>query len=177
MSAMEWQVSFTLQAAAITAAEVMLVENFYDARAIDASGSMLPGTGQVQLGFGIRADRYDSALVTGHHFLLLYPDTDLSGLVVAAAVMTIAELERRAANPTMPVLIGTAEVAEILRVSRQRVHQLRLLPAFPPPLIQVAAGPLWDERAIRKFERTWTRTPGRPVTPKTARVNAAAQRV
>jgi hypothetical protein len=82
--------------------------------------------------------------------------------MIAAEVMTEDEYERRADAPTLPELVGASEVGTMLGVSRQRVHQLRDLTAFPAPLVEVAMGPLWDARAIEAFEREWSRRPGRP---------------
>ena len=81
---------------------------------------------------------------------------------VAVEAVTEAEHERRADAPTLPELVGASEVATLLGVTRQRVHQLREHPAFPTPLVEVAMGPLWDARAIEAFARAWSRRPGRP---------------
>jgi hypothetical protein len=32
---------------------------------------------------------------------------------------------------------------------------------FPPPMVQLAAGPVWLTDSIRAFERSWDRRPGR----------------
>lgn len=58
--------------------------------------------------------------------------------------------------------LGSSEVGALLGVSRQRVHQLhREHPDFPPPLVQVSMGLLWDEAAVEKFAQLWDRRPGR----------------
>lgn len=53
--------------------------------------------------------------------------------------------------------MGTAEVADMLGVSRQRVHQLAARPSFPKPVAVLAAGTIWRrvdiERWIRDTER------------------------
>lgn len=96
----------------------------------------------------------------------------------AAGVEVLAwpEMEYRAAQPTIPELLGAAEVGELLDVSRQRVHQLAQLPAFPEPLAHVRMGPLWAKSAIEAFARSWTRKAGRPAvaTPKGAVISAGA---
>lgn len=77
---------------------------------------------------------------------------------IRAARVVAGELVR----PSMPELLGATEVGELLEVSRQRVHQLKTEhPDFPAPLVEVAMGPLWDERAITRFARDWNRRPGR----------------
>lgn len=62
----------------------------------------------------------------------------------------------------MPELMSAAEIADELGVSRQRVHQLRELAAFPAPLADLRGGVVWDAAAIRKFAQEWERKPGRP---------------
>jgi hypothetical protein len=82
--------------------------------------------------------------------------------VLAVEAQTEAEHERLADAPTLPELVGASEVAGMLGVSRQRVHQLREHPSFPVPLVEVAMGPLWDARAVQAFAAEWDRRPGRP---------------
>lgn len=48
-------------------------------------------------------------------------------------------------------LVGVAEVAEILGVSPQRVHQLRKREDFPAPLVKLAAGYVWERVAIEQW--------------------------
>lgn len=81
---------------------------------------------------------------------------------IAIESTTFDEYERLANAPTLPVLLGAAEVGDLLGVSRQRVHQLTQHSEFPAPLVRVRMGPLWDEQAIKKFDREWVRKPGRP---------------
>jgi excisionase family DNA binding protein len=77
-------------------------------------------------------------------------------------VMTEDEYLRRSDEPTLPELLSAPEVADVLAVSRQRVHQLRSLRAFPKPLVELRTGPIWDARAIQRFASEWKRKPGRP---------------
>jgi hypothetical protein len=75
---------------------------------------------------------------------------------------TPAHLTPRAEAATMPELMSAAEIAELLRISRQRVHQLRRTAAFPAPLADLRGGAVWDAAAVRKFAEEWLRKPGRP---------------
>lgn len=68
----------------------------------------------------------------------------------------------RAEAPTLPRMVSSQEVAEMLHVTRQRVSQLRSNPSFPVPLLELRTGPIWNATAIEKFAREWTRKPGRP---------------
>jgi hypothetical protein len=85
-----------------------------------------------------------------------------SGPPVGLEVVTELEHARRAEAPTMPELMSAAEIADELGVRRQRVHQLRLNPAFPAPLAELRGGAVWDATAVRKFAEEWERKAGRP---------------
>ncbi|MDQ6526863.1 DNA-binding protein [Nocardioides sp. LHD-245] len=54
-------------------------------------------------------------------------------------------------------LMGVAEVAELLGVTRQRVTQLAKSASFPPPYDTLAMGPVWLKVDIE----TWARKTGR----------------
>lgn len=81
----------------------------------------------------------------------------------AAEAITETEADRRLTEPTIPALVSGVEAAEILGVSRQRVHQLAAEnPAFPPPVARLASGSIWLRSGVEGFARRWTRKPGRP---------------
>lgn len=86
-----------------------------------------------------------------------------TGEVAALEVLTAAEADRRLDEPSFPELVGAAEAAEILGVSRQRVHQLHTEnPRFPEPVVELRLGPLWLKASIDAFLRSWERKSGRP---------------
>lgn len=58
--------------------------------------------------------------------------------------------------------LGVTEVARELGVSRQRVSELRTSIAFPAPVAEIAAGPVWRGSSLKRFIDTWERKPGRP---------------
>lgn len=65
--------------------------------------------------------------------------------------------------PGLPKLLGVAEVAKRLDVSKQRAAELaRTHRLFPPPVAELASGPVWTAWQIGAFQRSWTRKPGRP---------------
>jgi hypothetical protein len=81
---------------------------------------------------------------------------------ISIEAVECGEYDRRAEEPTYPELMSAGEVAEELKISRQRVHQLAAENSgFPAPLYELAIGKLWSAHAIRGFDRTWTRKPGR----------------
>jgi hypothetical protein len=57
-------------------------------------------------------------------------------------------------------LVGVAEVAEMLDVSKQRVTQLARDPRFPEAWQLLASGPVWAKAAVQRFLEQWDRRPG-----------------
>lgn len=76
--------------------------------------------------------------------------------------ITREEVERRILEPLVPDLVGYAEIAEILSVSRQRAAQLGDRPDFPPAVVTTKAGPLRVRAAVEAWATTWERKGGRP---------------
>lgn len=73
------------------------------------------------------------------------------------------EWERFCADLELPkaiALVGVAEVAQMLGVSRQRASQLARDPRFPEPMHVLAAGPVWAKAAIDLFQQGWQRKSG-----------------
>jgi len=122
----------------------------------DATIANLPGD-------GVTVTMYDSgdpikAAATAR-------DAASSLLGTEPVALTVEDEERHinhASRPTLPRMMSAPEVAELLGVSRQRVHQLRATPTFPAPLYELRTGPIWDAAAIEHFATTWERKPGRP---------------
>ena len=80
-----------------------------------------------------------------------------------ADVMTDEFLEAELAHPDdTAILAGVREIAEMLKVSPQRVSELRHRPDFPAPVAELAAGPVWRVSSLRRFIQEWPRRPGRP---------------
>jgi len=58
-------------------------------------------------------------------------------------------------------LVGSAEIAEMLGVVRQYIHQLQQEdPTFPKPVATLSAGRIWDRADIVE----WARATGRAIT-------------
>ena len=64
--------------------------------------------------------------------------------------------------------LGVSEVAHELGVSRQRVSELRRSDAFPAPIADLSAGPVWKGSSLRRFIEGWERRPGRPPKDRSA---------
>ncbi|WP_416063467.1 hypothetical protein [Rhodococcus indonesiensis] len=101
--------------------------------------------------FSVILDDVAAALPSGH-------------IPLVVQVMTEDEWFRRADAPSLPELLSTPEVGELLGVTRQRVAQLRKSAAFPEPLFELRTGPIWAISAITNFAEKWARKPGRPAT-------------
>lgn len=49
-------------------------------------------------------------------------------------------------------LVGVAEIAEMLGVSRQRIHAIiKTDPSFPEPVAVLTAGKIWERSVIRRW--------------------------
>ncbi|HSH59428.1 MAG TPA: hypothetical protein VK988_07265 [Acidimicrobiales bacterium] len=96
--------------------------------------------------------------------------------VVRLEVMTVEELDADLAQATFPRLVGVAELAEILEVSRARASELaRSSSDFPPPTVRLASGPVWTEPSVRRFIEAWRRRPGpAPRSSRSAKPGAVA---
>lgn len=62
----------------------------------------------------------------------------------------------------MGPLLGVTELALLLGVSRSRASALGQRPDFPPPVADLASGPVWGLDAVNEFITGWERKPGRP---------------
>jgi len=80
---------------------------------------------------------------------------------VRIEVERVDEFERRLARGNAPALLGVAEVAEALDVSKQRVTQLMQAGSFPAPTARLRAGPIWRRASVAAFVRRWDRRVGR----------------
>jgi predicted DNA-binding transcriptional regulator AlpA len=51
----------------------------------------------------------------------------------------------------MDEVMGAAEIAELLGVSRQRVQQLVVRPDFPKPVARLTMGKVWNTEAVQAW--------------------------
>lgn len=56
-------------------------------------------------------------------------------------------------------LVGAFEIAGMLGVSRQRVHQLAVTSGFPWPVADLASGRVWKRQAVEEWARRTGRLP------------------
>lgn len=116
--------------------------------------------------FCVKADSPSRAVVSG--LRALRSGMRAAGIkssefkVSGAEIQSLEELDRKLMEPNVPDLIGVAELAKILEVSKQRVSDLARGHEFPRPIARLASGPVWKKSALARFIDFWTRRPGRP---------------
>jgi hypothetical protein len=82
------------------------------------------------------------------------------------SVLTTVRLEvyeelANAGQASAPELLGIAELAAMLGVSKQRASELARSAEFPRPRVTLKAGPVWTRASIVRYMATWQRRPGR----------------
>lgn len=89
-------------------------------------------------------------------------EDELAWSIVA---LTVRRADQPDDLPGLPKLLGLAEVATRLDVSKERATELaRTHPLFPPPLVELATGPVWTAWQIGAFEPSCTSEPAAPST-------------
>lgn len=85
-------------------------------------------------------------------------------LVRAQGVEALAQHDvvRQLQRSTVPQLVGNADIADMLGVTRQRAAQLADVDGFPPAVMTIKAGPLRVRDQVEDWARTWNRKAGRP---------------
>jgi hypothetical protein len=91
----------------------------------------------------------------------------IAGTADGVECMTSARFMGQALTPEVRRffdVVGTAEVAEILSISRPRLDRVRKThPDFPAPLAELRSGPVWGRAWIMEFDQGWERKrTGRP---------------
>jgi predicted DNA-binding transcriptional regulator AlpA len=65
----------------------------------------------------------------------------------------ILRLERNDVRPSRTLRL--VDVAELLGVTKQRVHQLSAESGFPVPVAEDVRGRLWDRRDVEAWAKEW----------------------
>lgn len=68
------------------------------------------------------------------------------------------------AGKRVAAVVGAGEIAQLLGVSRQRVHELaQTHDDFPEPIARLSGRtPVWDRAQVENWAKQWQRKPGRP---------------
>lgn len=154
-----WAVTMTLRG---TPSESTLME-LKDRLPWDGIVAAIPRLGQFTVTAIIEAPEVRTASDLAVRGILKMVRPHMVGGPLSVETVELGEYDRRANEPSVPEIVSSPEVAEMLGVTRQRVHQLLASNRrFPQPFMRLGSGPLWIADAIRKFEREWRRRPGRP---------------
>jgi hypothetical protein len=84
------------------------------------------------------------------------------GTYLGVSVISLDELEREIERPTIPELVGAAEIGEMAGVSRQRADQWTSSSDFPPPAVKTKTGRLWIRVSVSRWLERTPRRVGRP---------------
>jgi len=130
---------------------------------IDALAPYAPAVGlgpnRLEVRFNVRArtgrEAFERAIA---RFVRVVPHTQ----VVRVEVQTVEDLDRDLASSNVPDLLGVAELAALLKVSRQRASELARARGFPKPVVTLKAGPVWRRSTVARYTTEWDRQPGRP---------------
>lgn len=72
-------------------------------------------------------------------------------------------------------LVGISEVAEIAGMSRSTIRVWRVRGHLPPPITELACGPIWHRQAIREWLRDFRPDGDHPATRKDYRKTPASK--
>jgi hypothetical protein len=119
-------------------------------------------TGSVRVEAGALAHNLEQAAFLGKKLMedanrqVSLPPAALVSQQVVHADVFHAQLE----TVSLSELLGTAEVCEVLGITRQRLYQLRQSGRFPAPDRELTATPLWMRSTLKDFTVGWRRIPG-----------------
>lgn len=124
-----------------------------------AQMSIHPASNRVGISLTVDAE---SAPVAAAAATALIERTIVGAEVVQIDAMTEQVRRDRNNRPSIPELVGFAEIAEMAEVSRQRARTIAQRSDFPAAVVETAAGPLRVKAAVEQWLSSWSRKPGRP---------------
>jgi len=134
---------------------------------IDALATYAPvvsyGRGSLSVRLTVEADSVRHAIDNALDVVTSSPTVN-GATIVRVEAQTDESLSQELGIDAVPDLIGVAELANLLHVSKQRASELARRPDFPAPRDVLAAGPIWSRATVLRYVRTWKRQPGRPRT-------------
>lgn len=157
-----WDV--TIDLVSVGASVAPLAEDLLDALE-EHDGVVTLASGQIVIDITVAADDHLAAVSTADRLVraaVRSAGPDRAVTVDRIEAKTAARAARDLDQPTYPEMLGVAEVAELLGVSKQRVFELRETGRLPTPIAELRAGPVWPRPAIERFIESWERKPGRP---------------
>ncbi len=77
--------------------------------------------------------------------------------IVEVDAAAMDELEHEIGTRNVPEMVGVAELADLLHVSKQRASSLAKAKSFPRPFAILASGPVWAKTTVLRFLKDWPR--------------------
>lgn len=156
--AREWSVAVEAHGDAFKRNDEDLADNILDAFS-GRSPSVRTGHGHLSFRFDVQADNAKEAFKQAWVLVrTALPTLEPNWMCLE----TVEDLKNRLMEPYTPDLVGVAEVAKLLGVTKQRASDLVHADHFPPPVATLAAGPIWRRSQLARFANSWPRRPGRP---------------
>jgi hypothetical protein len=118
------------------------------------------GPSELDAQFCVEAGNAQDAIKKGVN--LLMAALKKPARIVGVEALSMEDLDRSIAESKAPDLVGVSELADLLKVSKQRISKISSAAEFPKPIAKLAAGPIWRKIAIARFAEAWERRPGRP---------------
>lgn len=82
--------------------------------------------------------------------------------IVGYEIQSLDGLDSELGEPNVPDVVGVAELARLLNVSKQRASELARTHEFPRPFVVLESGPVWRKSTLVSHLKRWSRRPGRP---------------
>lgn len=170
--AVEWSVALLVAAPEGATDVACLADRAMQAldRAGAADLAVSSGDRDVALRFTVVAGGADQAVAEGVALWAACAATaGMAGWpLVQADAATYEVRAEQFRSSAVPPLVGVAEVAEMLGVTKQRVSALGREDRLPAPVARLASGPVWSAEGIEQFVTGWARRRGRPPAQATA---------
>lgn len=138
--------------------DVLTEDVLFDVAAIGGAATGDPGTRRITTTLTVEADGHLEAIGNASEAIAAV----VAGTVVSCTVMNTEEHDRQTDARAFPELVGIAETAERLGVTRQRASQLQAHRDFPEPVQVLRSGPVWRLDDLTRFVDGWDRRGGRP---------------
>ncbi|MEV6964288.1 hypothetical protein AB0M47_04155 [Hamadaea sp. NPDC051192] len=103
---------------------------------------------EVHACFDVEADTIDTVTIGLQRITQALNALGIEHTMEEAQAISYEALEHALTAPQVPPLVGIAEIAKILGVSRQRAHEVTGKPDFPKPVDELAAGKVYLRAAV-----------------------------
>lgn len=119
---------------------------------------IMSGPGHLGLFFTVEADgAWDAGRAAERLWASLAPMWGASWSLQGVRAATRDQTRAENALARFPRIMGVAEAAALLGVSKQRVVELRRDGRLPREIAQLASGPVWIAEGLERFKSEWRR--------------------